>query len=127
LGIVPACPVPITGAKPSGEKRPLAQSNVALSNPEKTRGRARGASAPPPRPPGIWPLRQLALSRATGCRGRRRAAVKALASSGAAGPPGPMAGLNFVEAERGVSSAVNSTISANGVMPAIVSLEKGNP
>ena len=60
--------------------------------------------------------------------GRRSAAIMAWASSGALGPDAPMGAENRAEAARGVAVAlVASIISPIGVMPAMVSLENGNP
>ena len=56
------------------------------------------------------PLRQAALSSATGRSGRLSAATTDLRSSGAAGPPGPDGGLKRVDAARGAVLVVKSII-----------------
>ena len=59
--------------------------------------------------------------------GRFRAATSDSRSSGALGPEAPKAAGKRAEAARGPPVRVASIISEMGVMPAMVSFEKGKP
>jgi hypothetical protein len=128
-GGLPTEPAPVTGVKPSPANRPRAHSNVEGSNPEKTSGRLSGRRDCDDRGEGSWaPAAHPA--RGTALIGRWRAATNEARSSGAAIAPGPgpiVAVRKRAEADRGASVLVSSIISAIGVMPAMVSLEKGKP
>jgi hypothetical protein len=120
----------MTGAKPRPENSSRAQSKVEASKPEKVSGSASGRRAPPAMAAGSEPSRRAMPARETECRGRRSAAIKAWRSRGAAIPvPIPEGRGNRAEAARGMSALVrvSSIISPMGVIPAMVSLEKGKP